>query len=448
MSHKSKWALAPTEEEKLRIQIPSPVKLVLTLALCAALALLVAACGGSSSSTGSSSSSSTEEASSGSESTGGAEPTGKPIKILTDSAVNSPLGSWPGAVAAAKTAAIAVNEEGGIQGRPLEVIWCDSKLEPNASAACARKAVSEGAIAMTGVDSNGVAVWPILEKAGLPASKIPSQPNEGQVPINFPLTGGGISNQVGAPYALSQIGVKEASMAVIEFGFEPEIAEQAKKLAEHFGVKIVKTVTYAPTATTFDDVAASLQEADAEGVVMIGSPVAQTGIIQAAAKIGYQPKAWGVAYGAYNAELVKSTTSLTSNVWGASSVPPANATEQFEAMQKFDEESAVAAEQGVESTDMNLRDENSVVEWLTIHALATLANEIEGEVTAASMKKQLETTEGVDAEGLFTWEPAAEGLKTYPQLTDGGGIYWGPFEGSFFKPENDEPVRVLEEAGF
>lgn len=434
----------------MRRHIPGPVKMVFAVALCVAMALLVAACGGSSSSSSSSTSESTttEEASTGgSESKGGPEPTGKPIKILTDSTVNSPLGSWPGAVAAAETAAIAINEEGGIQGHPLEITWCDSKLEPNQSAACARKAVSSGAIAMTGVDSNGVAVWPILEKAGVPASKIPSQPNEVQTKINFPLTGGGISNQVGAPYPLSQIGVKDAAMVVIEFGFEPEVAEQAEKLAEHYGVKIVKTISYAPTATTFDNVAAELQEAGAEGVVMVGSPVAQTGIIQAAAKIGYQPKAWAVAYGAYNGELVKGTTELTSNVWGASSVPPATATE-IPAMKKFDEESAVAAEQGVENTEMDLRDENSVVEWLTIHTLANIADEIKGEVTPASMKEALESAKGVEVEGLFTWSPGEPGLKTYPQIKDGGGIFWGPFEGSSFKPESEEPVRVLEEAGF
>jgi len=85
---------------------------------------------------------------------------------------------------------------------------------------------------------------------------------------------------------------------------------------------------------------------------------------------------------------------------------------------------------------------------LTIHMLAEVADEIEGEVTAKSMKAALERAKDVDIEGLFKWSPSEPGLKSAPAIKNGGLLYVGPVAGSSFEPETTEPPSVLEEAGF
>jgi ABC-type branched-subunit amino acid transport system substrate-binding protein len=58
--------------------------------------------------------------------------------------------SYPNIQAAADIYEQYINDKGGIGGRPLEVTFCDGKTDPNEDAACARKAVDDGAIALVG----------------------------------------------------------------------------------------------------------------------------------------------------------------------------------------------------------------------------------------------------------------------------------------------------------
>jgi len=49
----------------------------------------------------------------------------------------------PEAVGDAKAAAKAINDAGGVKGRPIEIEQCDEKGVPTAATACARKAVAD-----------------------------------------------------------------------------------------------------------------------------------------------------------------------------------------------------------------------------------------------------------------------------------------------------------------
>lgn len=123
---------------------------VLAVPLCAALAVSAAAC-----------SSSKPAASS--------HPglKGKPVRItlITD---GSGVNALPGITDAAKARASYINAHGGIAGRPLDLVTCDTTSSPNVAQACARTAANDGSVAVVGMTTvSDSLVTPILAQAEL-----------------------------------------------------------------------------------------------------------------------------------------------------------------------------------------------------------------------------------------------------------------------------------------
>jgi ABC-type branched-subunit amino acid transport system substrate-binding protein len=123
-------------------------------------ALVVAACGSSSSSskpaatTVAAGGSATTKAATGAATTaaagGAAAAKGDPIKVMTEAPIDTNSTPYPNIREAAKVYAQYINDKGGIKGRPLEVVFCDDKNDPNEAGNCARKAVEQKLVANVG----------------------------------------------------------------------------------------------------------------------------------------------------------------------------------------------------------------------------------------------------------------------------------------------------------
>jgi branched-chain amino acid transport system substrate-binding protein len=120
-----------------------------------------------------------------------AAPQGEPVKlgvIYTDGVPGyDTTGARPGAEAAAAT----VNAQGGIGGRPLEVVVCNDSGDAIKAQQCAQQFVSEQVIAVVGVSNqwgdNGLSV---IEQAGIANVTLPISLAEFVNPVSFPVTGG------------------------------------------------------------------------------------------------------------------------------------------------------------------------------------------------------------------------------------------------------------------
>lgn len=122
------------------------------IAVAAALALALTACSGGANGDGGSS--------------GGLE--GDPIKVMTWAPINSELTNYPAIEAVAKTYEQWINDNGGIKGRPLELLFCDEKGDPAAASDCAREAIQEEAVAVVGsFGYTGDATIPLLNEANV-----------------------------------------------------------------------------------------------------------------------------------------------------------------------------------------------------------------------------------------------------------------------------------------
>lgn len=112
------------------------------------IAVVLAACGGSSSETVSGREPASSDSSAGSTSTAASnEPTGSPLRIGLLANVTGALPTGEeNAVPVAEAWAKAVNAEGGVAGHPVEIVVFDTKGEPSAATAAAKKIAGEESI--------------------------------------------------------------------------------------------------------------------------------------------------------------------------------------------------------------------------------------------------------------------------------------------------------------
>jgi branched-chain amino acid transport system substrate-binding protein len=115
----------------------------------------------------------------------------------------------------AEAAAAALNAAGGIDGRDVKIVTCDTASDPNKSAECARKAVTDNVTAVVGgFDPLGVgASLPILEAGQIPyVAPIGTMPIEFTSSNTFTVTGGSGAGSFGTVAAAENHGCKSVAV--------------------------------------------------------------------------------------------------------------------------------------------------------------------------------------------------------------------------------------------
>lgn len=153
-----------------------------------------------------------------------------PIKTMTVVAVNSQTGSWPNARTAAEAAVAKINSDGGVGGRKIEMVFCDSQGTPAGLAKCGQEAVREQVIAVVGgFLTSSSALISVLESADIAWLGSPGTDNaEYSSDVVFEM-GGQLAWQAGAAHMAAKSGCK--SLAI----YPPDVpgAEIAVKMVEN-----------------------------------------------------------------------------------------------------------------------------------------------------------------------------------------------------------------------
>ena len=121
--------------------------------------------------------------------------TGDPIKVMTETAIDTNLTPYENIRDGSKYFAQWVNDKGGLidgdgTAHKLEVVFCDDKYDPNEAANCARKAVSDKLVAnIGGFTIDASRAIPIYEEAKVAWFGVccPIVDQENKSPISFPL---------------------------------------------------------------------------------------------------------------------------------------------------------------------------------------------------------------------------------------------------------------------
>ena len=244
-----------------------------------ALGLVFTACGGS------------DEAAStsgGGGTTAAAEPSGEPVKVGVIAPVNAPTLSLPDVVAAAQIAERSVNAAGGVDGRPLQVVTCDDKDNPQQAAVCARKLLDDDGVTMLvgGFTQHVASVYPALAQADtIWFGDNPTQPADVQNPRSYPF-GPGFT----AFSALFQL-VPEGTEDIAYLAYESPVSKGIVEAAQGGLLPAGATLTpvYAPfTTVDFKPLCLRAQQANAS-VVFTGFAPGVTGkALQACAQAGLE----------------------------------------------------------------------------------------------------------------------------------------------------------------
>ena len=181
-----------------------------------------------------------------SSSAAGSGNTKSPIKLMVDTTMTPAASfgglSFPYPAVGAKAAATALNAKGGIDGHPVQIDVCDNQGNPDQSAACGRKAKSNGDIAVIGAwDIYGAAeILPVLQAEGIPyVGSLAGQPVELSNPVSFNFDPGAVL----AAWATAGLWHQEGCTNVVEFIVSGVAAEQQEvagqqAIAKTDGVKL------------------------------------------------------------------------------------------------------------------------------------------------------------------------------------------------------------------
>jgi ABC-type branched-subunit amino acid transport system substrate-binding protein len=371
------------------------------------------------------------------------------IKILDESGVGSPLGSYPGDWGGAQAAALATNKAGGINGAKVDVTLCNDHQLANGAATCGHEAASDHVAAVVGWTGFDPELNPILYSAKIPVFQWVisdyAQTLSGQGPwsIQYPLNGAALPEWIGEVYAAKAAGAKSIAFMLVNYPGLSTVVSEEQQAAKKLGLKDLGIVNTTETQTSFSSTAQSLATLKPDAVLLNATAPQEDATLEAATQIGFSPT-WISDSGTFNPETFAAFAKLAPKEWISSTVPPAT-DNAVPAIATFNKEMNAAAAAGISNAAVGNRDESTEFTWLSTHAFFDLAKTIKGAVTNTSVLAALKTAKSINVEGLITWSPAAKGLPMFGRVTDGGIAYWGPVKNGVYTPSSHAPV--LKESG-
>jgi len=191
-----------------------------------------------------------------------ADPSLSPVKVGVMSADSGAIAALPELHQGTDAAIGFINEElGGVDGHPIEAVFCEVDLSPEKSQLCARKMVEEKVVAvLSGIDIAAGDAVKVLNENDIPwVGGIPVTDDEMKSPNTFQFSGGTPGAFVAmADHAANQLKAKTVSVMYLNI-------PQVKDAAVQYGVGLLKkqgvTVNEVGFDLTTQDYAAVAQKA-------------------------------------------------------------------------------------------------------------------------------------------------------------------------------------------
>lgn len=201
------------------------------------------------------------------------EATGEPIVLGMINQDNTPAASFPELSQADQAAVEFINEQlGGVGGRPLELLVCNTQFSTEGSAACGQQMVEAGVPAVLGgIDVFGTAIDTLADN-GIPwVGGIPVSTQSMTDPLSFQWSGGTWGATIAfADHAIHEVEAERVSILYGEFGSIEDSAQYGRTVLERAGVE----VQMVPFPIISTDISSPLQAAastDPDAIVILAA---------------------------------------------------------------------------------------------------------------------------------------------------------------------------------
>jgi ABC-type branched-subunit amino acid transport system substrate-binding protein len=220
--------------------------------------------------------------------------TGDPIKVMTVASVNTEGPPFPMIHETARIFGEWVNDNGGVKGRPLEVITCDDRGVAPGAEDCAREAVQEEVVAVIGsytfmADS----IVPILEQSNIAwfGTCCAGTPTELTSKASFPV-GSSLMYAAGFAKRAVEDGCQNINAVVID-GAQPYIPIMENALKSQNAEFNREPIILPPTSQDYSPQVAEAISDNADCVLMVVSEGPYTAWMGAWAQAGTDARMYG-----------------------------------------------------------------------------------------------------------------------------------------------------------
>ncbi len=329
------------------------------------------------------------------------------IKLMSIAPVSTNLQNYPDAPAGAKAAVEAINKAGGINGRKIEWTFCNTESDPNKATACARKAQTDGVVAVVGQhDVFSTVTLPVLETAGIASVGFHSSGNpiDWKNPISFPLQGGAPAAYSAAPNAAKQKGAKRFAVMYTDVAASVAESKMVEEAVKREGLEFAGAFPIPATGVTdYSPYAQKIADSRADAVAMIMSAAFTGPLVKAADGLGIKPLWIQNAFTYAEAELT-SIGDLAKNFIVVGPYPTFRDTSIAAVKQYVEQLDASGA-----SADPVHRRSSGLNSWLSVHATAKVIEGMSGEINNKTFLEALKKQGEMDLFGLVKWNPSELG---------------------------------------
>jgi branched-chain amino acid transport system substrate-binding protein len=190
-----------------------------------------------------------------------------------------------------------VNEQGGVNGRKLTMVPCDSKYDANEAMRCAEKLVNQDKV-LTVVGSLTIQgendTVPALNQMGVPYIGGLGAPNAFKYPLSYPVSADFVTYGTAmGTRAARDLGFKKPGVVVLDVPFiAPALASMQAALRKH-GVKEVTIQKPTATQPDYTTVILALRQAGADSIMTVMDPYSYQRLFQAMERQNFMPPLLG-----------------------------------------------------------------------------------------------------------------------------------------------------------
>lgn len=192
-----------------------------------------------------------------------------------------------------------VNDQGGIYGRKIEFLSCDTQGTVNGTQGCLKKLGDQDEVFALGpsLDFNLDTVQGYLEQEQLPwVGSSGLYDKEFQSPWMYPtqLRGTDVGAMI-ATFSAQQLGVETVAVSWLTNGAGPGCLERVRALGPKLGYEVVEEASNGDTESDLTPQVVRIRAANPDAILFCNDPVNTIKFVQAEGRIGYEPPMGNVA---------------------------------------------------------------------------------------------------------------------------------------------------------